>query len=150
MIQFTPALLLNKYVLGAALIASVAGYIYYQDVKIDRLEQAVKIEQQNNSKLEEAIQEEKRAVALLINDVKKRDQINKDRQELIDELRGKNKELRDALYREQEGKKPLEELAIAKPGLVERAINSGTKDVFDCFEAISKGEEEKCLEESSQ
>ena len=53
-----------------------------------------------------------------------------------------NKKLKEKLYRENRGKKSLEELAVGKSKTVQRLINDATEDVLKCFENIS--ENRKC------
>jgi uncharacterized membrane protein YciS (DUF1049 family) len=54
-----------------------------------------------------------------------------------EELRKKKDELIESLNRP--GKKSLTELARAKPGLVEKAINSGTEKILKCVEIVTSG-----------
>lgn len=48
-------------------------------------------------------------------------------------------ETKRSLYREIRKRKSLEELAVAKPKLVERRINDASEHVNKCFENLSKG-----------
>lgn len=136
----------NKYFIIAFVAVSIFGVYKYQQYTIDSLRKDLQISEQNNQELEAAVIGANEAVESLHKDYKEKEKIHKEREELVKELREQNRELRKKLYREQQGKKPLEELAIAKPGLVEKAVNSGTKKVFECFEKISEGKEDECLE----
>jgi len=47
--------------------------------------------------------------------------------------------LHEKLYRESKGKKSIEELAVRKPGLVEKVINTEIKRINKCVEALTGG-----------
>jgi hypothetical protein len=61
---------------------------------------------------------------------------------LVDKGNKEISSLRDRLFRENRGKKPIGELARNKTVLVEKAVNKATEDVIRCFEKISKNNDE--------
>ena len=142
------SVLSNKLTWIVVGVAVVGGYIYYQSSVIEAQAKDIEIAKLNQIQLEEAVQSANEAVEQVKSDYKHKEKLYQEREELVKDLREENRELRKKLYREQEGKKPLEELAIAKPGLIEKAVNNGTRKVFECFEKISEGKEKECLEKS--
>lgn len=58
-----------------------------------------------------------------------------ERQKSLSELENVKK----TLHREIRKRKSLEELAIAKPKLIEKRINDGSEKVTKCFENLSRG-----------
>jgi len=142
---FVLSALTNKWVIGALLIAAIYGYIQYQSWEIKSLQEDVQISEANNKKLRGIVEDQTDLVDSIMEDYDKKQVLYEEREKLVLDLKDDNRELRKKLYREQQGKKSLEELAITKPGLVEKAVNRGTQKVLECFEKISKGKEEECL-----
>lgn len=130
--------LLNKYVLGGFAIFLVVGscFIYYMwsQNKIETLKIQV-------SQLEKIAEGQKKVIEKQKKDYDDIIASNRNLVEKTEELKTSNRKLSDKLYRETEGKKSLEELALKKSKLIEKLINGGTKDVLRCFELISLGEE---------
>ncbi len=126
----------NKYIIGAVLLVTVftSAYIYYlrTSSKIEKLEHDNQILQLENDSLKQAIV-----------------QIQKDYQAIIEakeslsertaELEKQTKNIKDTLYRENQKKKSLEELAIKKTSLIQKKVNDATGKVLECFETLSKG-----------
>jgi predicted nucleic acid-binding Zn-ribbon protein len=67
-------------------------------------------------------------------------QAKEDLSKEVETLQEKQKTLEETIYRENRGKKSLEELATKKTSLIERMINRATEQVFQCFVEVSKGE----------
>lgn len=130
-------LLGNRFVIQSILItaavASVWYYVRWNRVTIENL-------RNDKARLTVAVEHQKNVIEGMERDF---NQILASRDRLSAELirsRQERDSLRETLFRETQGKKGLEELARAKPGLIERAINSGTRDVLNCLQTLSSGE----------
>jgi len=122
-------------ILGALLIVvSSIVYVKYTQNQIDTLTQ-------DNELLQLGIEEQHRVIDSLQNDIQliieSRDKLS----ELLIKSNNEITELKEKLYRENQGKQSLEQLAIKKPQLVENIVNKATKDVFDCFESLIDNQE---------
>jgi len=118
-----------KFVVGGILVVSGVFYYKYTQNKIALLSQEKAI-------LEFSIKEQRKVIDSLQKDIKL---IVQARDQLSSRLAQSQREinqLKDTLYRENQGKKSLEELAREKPQLIENLVNNATKKVFDCFENI--------------
>lgn len=120
---------IKLYLLIGGLLAAFAGagYLYYKDSQ-----ERITILTENNVKLESAVESQKEAIDVI--------QLSFTVQaaELIN-LAGLNQELqaeRNALNSIINGH-DWEAISRAKPGLMEKRINDGTKDLFDSFIAIT-------------
>jgi phosphopantothenate synthetase len=67
--------------------------------------------------------------------IKAKDELSTEVQTLKEQQRQEEQKI----YRENDNKKSLEELAVKKTGLVQKVINKATKKAFDCFVTISEG-----------
>lgn len=91
--------------------------------------------QSNNSKLQQTIQIQSKLVEHKEEELIQIKQINKKYQISIKEQTQKINDLRTKFNETQTGdKRDLGKLAIAKPGLIQKIINSGTKNVGRCIE----------------
>lgn len=135
---FVMTFLMNKYVLGGLAIGITVLSCYatfkYQSHRIDILKE-------EKASLKSIVIQQNLTIERLQADYKaiisSKEKLNHE----VIKLRNTSKTLENKLRRERNGKKPIDELARAKPGLVGKAVNDGTKNVFDCFEKISRGEE---------
>lgn len=136
MIELLAKIYQNRYLIIVALFVALctAFYIYFLQASstIDRLET-------ENTNLKVVVQQQIDAFNKMRKDydeiIKAKDDLSK---EIVD-LQERQKVLEDTLYRENRGKKSLEELATKKTSLIERMINRATEKVFQCFVEVSKG-----------
>ena len=103
------------------------GYYYYKDTQ-SRIQTLT----ENNSKLEVATQQQEQTINTLIEDREKFEELNKELQVKLD----KANQYRDTLI-DKLRKHDLANLSLKKPGLVEKKINNGTKELFRSLENIT-------------
>jgi|TARA_R100000742_G_C4222258_1_gene45725 Na+-transporting NADH:ubiquinone oxidoreductase subunit NqrC len=103
------------------------GYYYYQDTQ-----NRISTLQQNNAKLETAIQSKNEVIEVMTSDYKKSQELNKELSANLQEA----EEYGDNLIRKLQ-KHDMTRLSIAKPGRMEKIINDGTKDLFNSLESIT-------------
>jgi hypothetical protein len=103
------------------------GYYYYKDTQ-SRIQTLT----ENNSKLEVATQQQEQTINTLVEDAKKFAELNKELQVKLD----KANQYRDILI-DKLRKHDLANLSLKKPGLVEKKINNGTKELFRSLENIT-------------
>ena len=96
---------------------------------------------QDNELLQLEIEEQHRVIDSLQNDIQSIIESRDKLSELLIKSNNEITELKEKLYRENQGKQSLEQLAIKKPQLVENIVNKATKDVFDCFESLIDNQE---------
>jgi len=123
----------NKYVIVASAFAFICAtfYVYYSYAsnKIERIET-------ENSTLSKTIEQKEEYIQNLKIDY---DKIIKSKDELSATIKKSNAlifNLRTQLERDRVGKKSIEELALAKPILVQNYINKRIKKQLDCFKLI--------------
>ena len=103
------------------------GYYYYKDTQ-SRIQTLT----ENNSKLEVATQQQEQTINTLIEDREKFEELNKELQVKLD----KANQYRDTLI-DKLRKHDLAKLSLKKPGLVEKKINNGTKNLFRSLESLT-------------
>lgn len=126
----------NRYLVisGSALFLALSFYLYHLHAthKIESLER-------NNQELTKLVEEQKRQIEnIQVNYdaiIKAKDELSTEVQSLRDSQRKEE----EKIFRENRNKKSLEELAIKKTVLVQRAVNKATKKVFECFVTLSVG-----------
>lgn len=126
----------NRVVIGIITLAffllSCLTYYIYASSKIESL-------QKDNTHLSQELEEQKRIIETLKqnyeNLIKTKDNLVRE----IDDIRRQEQDEIDKINREQNKKQSLEELALKKSQLVEKAVNRATQNVFQCFEIISLG-----------
>jgi len=137
MIELLAKIYQNRYLLIVAAFVTlcIAFYIYFLRASstIDRLES------ENNS-LKTLVQQQIDAFNKMRKDYDDIIQAKEDLSKEVETLQEKQKTLEETIYRENRGKKSLEELATKKTSLIERMINRATEQVFQCFVEVSKGE----------
>ena len=122
-------------ILGVLIIVvSSIVYVKYTQNQIDTLTQ-------DNELLQLEIEEQHRVIDSLQNDIQSIIESRDKLSELLIKSNNEITELKEKLYRENQGKQSLEQLAIKKPQLVENIVNKATKDVFDCFESLIDNQE---------
>lgn len=103
------------------------GYWYYNDTQA-----RMSILQENNAKLNTAVQISEQAVASLQADIQKANEQLKVVNQEFAAIRAQNNVLADKL-----AKHDLATLGAGKPSLVERLVNKGTANAGRCFELLS-------------
>jgi hypothetical protein len=111
----------------AMLAMAGLGYWYYNDSQA-----RMAILQENNAKLNTAVQISEQAVASLQADIQLANQQLKQVNQEFAAIRAQNNVLADKL-----AKHDLAILGAGKPGLVERLVNRGTVNAGRCFELLS-------------
>ena len=121
--------------IGACAVIVLAFYVYHL-----RATNTINTLTTENQRLKDMFEQQRQAMEKMREDFGKiiviRDQLSKE----IQTAKQETEELRDKLFRENKGKKSLEELATKKTKLVENAVNRGTEKVLRCFELISEGQ----------
>jgi outer membrane murein-binding lipoprotein Lpp len=119
-------------ILGGLLLVSIAGSAWY----IDRLLDEISTLKGNQLILETEIQEQNRSIEIYKENAAKSQQeitlLTKKNQESMKEV---NK-LRDTFARHD-----LDELALAKPGMIQTRVNNGTKRVKEDLINLTKPEQ---------
>ena len=125
----------NKILLaiGGLTLVSVSFYIYYliSSAQIESLKR-------DNIDLQKKLKDKELIISLMKQDY---ENINSDLNAEIQKSKEENDDLKKKLFRENQNKKSLEELATKKTSLIEKIINKGTENVLTCFETISYGGE---------
>ena len=112
---------------GALVLLCVVFGIYFKISQGTIQEQSANI-----SKLTGAVEEQQAAIAQLKADAAKQAQITQDLSSKYQASREQVTALSDKLTKHN-----LNTLAAHKPGLIEKAINKGSKEVNQCFEILS-------------
>lgn len=123
----------NKVFWYAIGIALLLAWIKYTNDTIKELRKENAIQREMVETLNANIDETLRRYAI-INDAKSKLEEQKRASEL--EL----KTLKEVLYRENQRKKSLEELAIKRTSLIQLKINKASQEVLNCFESIARNE----------
>ncbi|CAB4141237.1 hypothetical protein UFOVP410_76 [uncultured Caudovirales phage] len=125
----------SSILIGLFVSLCISFYLYYSysSNKIDSLLEKAK-------ELSRIIEEKDFLIKNLKLDY---DSIIASKDELLKTIDSTNKELditRKKLFRQNSGKKSIDQLARKKTQLVENKINKATDDVIKCFEKISRNE----------
>jgi Tfp pilus assembly protein PilO len=100
---------------------------YYNDTQA-RIQQLA----ENNAKLESAVATQQETIATLEETSAKQAELNQELQGQLQEAESYQDELRAKLQ-----KHDLTRLSQAKPALIEKRINNGTKELFDSLESAT-------------
>jgi len=103
------------------------GYYYYKDTQ-SRIQTLT----ENNAKIMAAKAAQDNTINTLIADREKFDELNKELQVKLDKANDYKNTLIDKLR-----KHDLAKLSMKKPGLVEKRINNGTKNLFRSLESLT-------------
>ena len=103
------------------------GWYYYKDTQA-----RIQILTENSAKLEVAAQQQEMTINTLVEDAEKFRELNKD---LNIKLEAANDYKNNLIAKLR--KHDLSRLSQQKPGLVEKRINNGTKELFESFESIT-------------
>lgn len=120
---------------GIILIALSGGVVAYYKSTQAKIETLTAYNAEltvNVNQLEEVNKTNVDAIARIQADFERKRKEYDSAQESFNEIRGQNSQLKEKL-----GKHDLGVLAAAKPGLVEKIINTATEKVFRCFELES-------------
>jgi hypothetical protein len=102
-------------------------YAYYHDTQ-----ERISTLQQNNAKLEVAVQSKEVALKEMTSSFEKQQKLNKELSGKLQDAEKYQDDLRSKLQ-----KHDLTRLSIGKPGMIEKRINDDTKILFSDFESIS-------------
>lgn len=120
---------IKKYLIGGIAIVAIAaaGFLYVQNLRseIDTLEARSAVLSASNQTLEQTLDETVEAR-------ERQSERVSTLQQRLQESEQESNELRRILLDHD-----LTNLALNKPGLIERRVNDATQDVFDSFESIT-------------
>ena len=119
-------------ILGGLLLATAAGSFWY----IDRLQDNIAVLKANAMTLEAEIQAQNESIKKHLAQVQKTQQLNEKLAKQNQEAQREVTQLRDTFARHD-----LDNLALAKPTLVQKMINKGTKKVKEDLIAITDPEQ---------
>jgi len=131
-------ILSNRYVLGGVLVTALSGFLY---IKFSLMQRHIEdLESEIRAKTS-VIETQKTTIKNIKKDYESIIKSQSEMRDEVEKLRDSNEDLKKKLYRENEGKKPIGELARKKAKLIENIINNASEEVWDCFESISRGDE---------
>jgi len=123
-----------KIVAILIIVLVVAGGFWH----ISNLKANLAISEANNAKLEESIRMQKELVEQMQQDIEQIQHINKDLQDVNIKNRQQIQELTDKFSVNAKGeKRDFGAIASAKPKLIEKLVNRGTKNVVRCLELLT-------------
>ncbi len=115
---------MNQILIGIIIMMGLGGYfLYNQNTTLKAVNQAYELRDQEQKLTIEAQQQSFATQTSALNNMTARNA----------EIEGEMSRYLDIFRRHN-----LNKLALAKPGLIETRVNSGTKDVFDSIENDSK------------
>ena len=119
----------KTYIIIAVVGSMVAtvGLLYYRDTQ-----KRISTLQQNNAKLEVAVQSKEDALNEMTDNFEKQARLNKELSGKLEDAEKYQDDLRSKLQ-----KHDLTRLSIGKPGMMEKRINDDTKKLFSDFESIT-------------
>lgn len=119
----------KTYIIIAVVGSMVAtvGLLYYRDTQ-----KRISTLQQNNAKLEVAVQSKETALNEMTANFEKQARLNKELSGKLEDAEKDQDDLRSKLQ-----KHDLTRLSIGKPGMMEKRINDDTKKLFSDFESIT-------------
>ena len=119
----------KTYIIIAVVGSMVAtvGLLYYRDTQ-----KRISTLQQNNAKLEVAVQSKEAALNEMTANFEKQSRLNKELSGKLEDAEKDQDDLRSKLQ-----KHDLTRLSIGKPGMMEKRINDDTKKLFSDFEFIT-------------
>ena len=119
----------KTYIIIAVVGSMVAtvGLLYYRDTQ-----KRISALQQNNAKLEVAVQSKEAALNEMTDNFEKQARLNKELSGKLQDAEKYQDDLRSKLQ-----KHDLTRLSIGKPGMMEKRINDDTKKLFSDFESIT-------------
>lgn len=116
------------------IVLVVAGGLYY----VTNLKAQLAISEANNAKLEESVQQQQELMEQMQNDIKQIQSINEELNEVNAKNQEQLKQLTDKFSVNAKGeKRDFGAIASAKPKLIEKLVNRGTKNVVRCLELLT-------------
>jgi SMC interacting uncharacterized protein involved in chromosome segregation len=123
-----------KIVAILVIVLVFAGGFYY----ISNLQANLAIAEMNNQKLEEGIKAQQELMVQMQNDIKQIQNINSELQDLAEKQKEEIKAVSDKFNVNAKGEaRDFGALAAAKPKVIERAVNRGTRNALRCLELAS-------------
>ena len=119
----------KTYIIIAVVGSMVAtvGLLYYRDTQ-----KRISTLQQNNAKLEVAVESKEAALNEMTANFEKQTRLNKELSGKLEDAEKDQDDLRSKLQ-----KHDLTRLSIGKPGMMEKRIKDDTKKLFSDFESIT-------------
>jgi len=117
-----------KMIVIAIVVLVIAGGMWY----VSNLQANLAISQENQKKLEAAVETQKEAMAVMQEDIKKQQQINAELNTKA-QLASKDTKVLEEKLRQTN----LSKVAESKPVSIERAINRGSVNAIRCIELAS-------------
>lgn len=109
-------------------------YLQYQDAQ-----KTIQRYAENQSKLQVALDQQVQTTEQLQQDISVMNEIQTEFYEELADSRKKTQELETTFNQSANGKKrDFGELAAKNPVSIQKIVNTGTREVFECFEQISK------------
>lgn len=122
-------------IVSGVFLTLISSFVIYYKIAQSRIETLTK----ENGRLELVVEQQKQAIEQIQQSYKEvivsKDELAKQIQDTQIEVQ----ELREKLFRENLGKKPLEELATKKTTLIEKKMNKATQELFNCLELLTRG-----------
>jgi len=123
-----------KVVAILVIVLVVAGGLYY----ITNLKANLAVSEMNNKTLKDGIEKQQQLIEQMQRDVAQIQSINNELSDLAEKQRREVQDLSNRFNVNARGEsRDFGALAAAKPGVVERAINRGTKNAMRCLEIAS-------------
>jgi hypothetical protein len=123
-----------KIVAILIIVLVFAGGFYY----VSNLQANLAVAEMNNKKLEDGIKLQQELMEQMQNDIKQIQSINNELQDLAEKQKEEIKAVSDKFNVNARGEaRDFGALAAAKPNVIERAVNRGTKNALRCLELAS-------------
>ena len=133
-----------KIGLAVGLAVICGGYYWWSNGKINDLTEQLNVAITNTALLEQSVETQNEHISTLLVDQEASNKRINDLQTLNREAEGKVSELRKTFDEHN-----LNNLSLAKPGLIERIINNGTKKVYDNIRELTNPDRQVENEENS-
>ena len=133
-----------KLGLAGGLLVICGAYYWWSDSKINDLSEQLNTAITNTALLEQSVETQNRQIETLLVDQEASNKRVNDLQNLNREAESKASELRKTFDEHN-----LNNLSLAKPGLIEKIINRGTKKVYDNIRVLTNPDRQVENEEIS-
>ena len=133
-----------KIGLAVGLAVICGGYYWWSNGKINDLTEQLNVAITNTALLEQSVETQNEQISTLLVDQEASNKRINDLQTLNREAERKVSELRKTFDEHN-----LNNLSLAKPGLIERIINNGTKKVYDNIRELTNPDRQVENEENS-
>lgn len=127
-----------QLIVATAMVVVIGGLYWWNSV----LRTDLRTSEQNNAKLELAVEEQKAAIELALANAEDWQKAYEDLELMYEELAGVHERASAEVNRLQDifARHDLSALALARPGLIEQRINAGTADALSMLERASAGD----------